>query len=444
MASALHSIWRTLVGREAPTPEPRRPDTITDAPAPAIKTVEIAPNDPILPFFQNAAGAVEIGKLGLDSPTVTALRESGVQVSVPLVSQGELMGMLNLGPRLSGQEYSTDDKRLLDDLATQAAPAVRVAQLARQQQGEARERERMEQELRVASVIQQTLLPRKTPELEGWDMRAFYKPAREVGGGFYDFFDLPDGRLGLVVGDVTDKGVPAALVMATTRAVLRSAAERLIWPGDVLQRTNELLHPDIPPKMFVTCLYAILDPTNGQLHYANAGHDVPYRRCSDRVDELRATGMPLGLMPGMNYEQKEVQLMPGESVLLYSDGLVEAHNPEREMFGFPRLKNLMAGHAGGAPLIDYLLDHLSGFTGAGWEQEDDVTLVMLQRTGPEGGEHANPGASPKYQEREGAGRLGKSSSNSSCRANQETSAPRWTGLQTQCRTKASPRDASSG
>ena len=213
-------------------------------------------------------------------------------------------------------------------------------------------------------------------------MRAYYQPAREVGGDFYDFLDLPDGRLGVVVGDVTDKGVPAALVMATTRAVLRGAAERLDSPGKVLERLNEMLHPDIPQKMFVTCLYAILDCEKGVMQYANAGHDLPYRRSGKGVDELRCTGMPLGLMPGMTYEEREVTLLPGESVLLYSDGLVEAHNPEYEMFGFPRLKELLGSHDGGPSVIDFLLSELSGFTGAGWEQEDDVTLVTLQRHGP--------------------------------------------------------------
>ena len=214
-------------------------------------------------------------------------------------------------------------------------------------------------------------------------MRAFYRPAREVGGDFYDFLALPSGGLGLVVGDVTDKGVPAALVMATTRAILRSTAERIASPGQVLERVNELLYPDIPPNMFVTCLYAILDPETGLLQFANAGHDLPYRRASGSVDELRATGMPLGLMPGMTYEEDSVSLLPGESVLLYSDGLVEAHNPDREMFGFPRLRELVGSHEGGASLIDFLLQELAGFTGENWEQEDDVTLVTLQRQAKE-------------------------------------------------------------
>lgn len=344
-------------------------------PAPAV---DIALNDPLLAYFQSAPGVVEIDRLSLDSPALRALKEAGVKLAVPLVSQGELIGLINLGPRLSEQEYSADDRKLLDDLATQAAPAVRVAQLVREQEIEARQRERLEQELRVARLIQQTLLPKAVPNLPGWEVSAYYQPARAVGGDFYDFLYFPDGRVGLVVGDVTDKGVPAALVMATTRTLLRGAAERLVAPGKVLQRVNELLHVDIPPKMFVTCLYAVLDPATGHLRYANAGHDVPYRRTADGVVELRATGMPLGLMPGMEYEEKEAILVPGESVLFYSDGLVEAHSPTGDMFGFPYLRELMAGHPGGATLVTYLLDQLANFTSAGWEQEDDVTMVTLE------------------------------------------------------------------
>jgi len=169
------------------------------------------------------------------------------------------------------------------------------------------------------------------------------------------------------------------LVMATTRSILRSSAEQCNTPGEVLERANDLLYPDIPEKMFVTCLYAILDPVTGRMEYANAGHDLPYRHKVEDVDELRAKGMPLGLMPGMQYEQKEVSLAPGECVLFYSDGLVEAHNHQGDMFGFPRLKALVREHPGGREMIDFLLGQLGDFTGAGWEQEDDVTLLVLKR-----------------------------------------------------------------
>jgi serine phosphatase RsbU (regulator of sigma subunit)/anti-sigma regulatory factor (Ser/Thr protein kinase) len=344
--------------------------------------VDIAPNDPIVAYFLSSPGVVEIDKLEMDSPALAALKAAGVKIAVPLVGQGDLVGLLSLGPRLSEQDYSTDDRHLLSNLATQAAPAVRVAQLVQQQQAEARERERIEQELRVARLIQQTLLPKEIPAIEGWQLAAYYQPARAVGGDFYDFIPFEDGKLGLVIGDVTDKGVPAALVMATTRSILRGAAKQSSSPGEILEQTNDLLCPDIPPKMFVTCLYALLDPATGRLRYANAGHDLPYRRHGNQVEELRAIGMPLGLMPGMSYEEKEITLEPGERVLFYSDGLVEAHNSQREMFSFPHLRELLAEPTGSdTTLIDFLLGELHRFTGEGWEQEDDVTLVTLEWAG---------------------------------------------------------------
>jgi anti-sigma regulatory factor (Ser/Thr protein kinase) len=144
---------------------------------------------------------------------------------------------------------------------------------------------------------------------------------------------------------------------------------------------NDLLHPDIPPNMFVTCLYAVLDTRSGHLYFANAGHNLPYLRTASGVREIRATGMPLGLMPGMTYEEQRVALGHGECVLFHSDGLVEAHNAQREMFGFPKLMGLVASHPGGEGLIDHLLAELSSFAGADHEQEDDITLVTLQRAG---------------------------------------------------------------
>jgi serine phosphatase RsbU (regulator of sigma subunit) len=303
-----------------------------------------------------------------------------VLVSLPLASQGELTGLLILGPHLKGEEYTHEERTMLGTLVPQVAPALRVAQLVQEQQVEVRERERIEQELRTAQDIQHAFLPKDVPALPGWQLVPYYQPAREVGGDFYDFLLFEDGRLGIVIGDVTDKGIPAALVMTATRTMLRTAAQEKASPCEVLARVNDLLYAEIPSRMFVTCFYAILDPSNGRMRYANAGHDLPYRRHQGGVSELWATGMPLGMMPGTGYEEHEITLAPAESLLFYSDGLVEAHNSRREMFGFPRLKTVLQEQGDGVPLIDLLLDELKRFTGEAWEQEDDVTLVTLQRT----------------------------------------------------------------
>lgn len=373
--------WRRLLGprggggRTVEAAPPQLP-----APAGTDLDLDLSPNDPLIAFCQQAAGAVDVESLELDSPALRQLKSSGTKLVVPLITQGELIGLLALGPRLSERDYSRDDRQLLDTLAGYAAPAVRVGQLVRQQEAELVTRERIEQELRVAQLIQQQFLPKRLPDLPSWQVAAFYRPARTVGGDFYDFIDLPDGRVFIVVGDVTDKGVPAALVMASTHAILRASASRLVSPGAVLQRVNEVLYDDIPAHMFVTCLAVVLNPATGELVFANAGHDLPYVRTANGVTELRARGMPLGLMPDMSYEENTAVLAPGDSLLLHSDGLAEAHAPDREMFGFPRLMKLVEANPGGAELIDIILAEHARFIGPGAEQEDDITMVTLQRS----------------------------------------------------------------
>jgi serine phosphatase RsbU (regulator of sigma subunit) len=342
--------------------------------------IKVAGNDSLIAYMLSHPGAAEIDRLQLDSPLLQDLKARAVEIALPLASQGELIGLLALGLRLNGEEYTREDRTLLNTLATQVAPALRVAQMVQEQQEQVRERERIEQELRTAQAIQHAFLPKDVPALPGWQLVPYYQPAREVGGDFYDFLPFENGRLGLVIGDVTGKGIPAALVMTATRTMIRTAAQGTLSPGEVFARVNDLLYAETPSSMFVTCFYAVLDPRSGWLHYANAGHDCPYRRYNGGVSELRATGMPLGMMPGTRYDDHEITLAPGESVLFYSDGLVEAHNPRREMFGLPRLKMLLEEHASGASLNDFLLSELERFTGQGWEQEDDVTLVALHRT----------------------------------------------------------------
>jgi GAF domain-containing protein len=183
MSERSRGLWRILA-RSGGTEQPAEADSAAFA---------IAPYDPLVAYLLSARGVVDVDRLELDSPALRALKQAGFKLTVPLVAQGELIGMLNLGPRLSEQEYSVDDRSLLGNLAIQAAPALRVAQLVRQQQEEARQRERMQQELHIARLIQQTLLPRELPSLPGWQVAAYYRPAREVSGDFYDFMQLPDG-----------------------------------------------------------------------------------------------------------------------------------------------------------------------------------------------------------------------------------------------------------
>ena len=295
---------------------------------------------------------------------------------------GELMGVAPTGSEVTYKAMAIH-RIVGGKIVEEWAEGSNISAVMEQRLAQERiERERIEQELRVARRIQQASLPKETPTLAGWQISPFYQPAREVGGDFYDFFELEDGRVGVVVGDATGKGIPAALMAEATSNMLRAVAQALdsTSPGKVLERVNETLLARIPPNMFVTCFYAILEPKSGSLTYANAGHDLPYLHRNGEAEELRARGMPLGLMPGRGYEEKKTILEAGERALFYSDGLVEAHDPKGEMFGFPRLRALIAEHGEERSLGDLLLEELYSFVGEGWEQEDDITLLTLRRS----------------------------------------------------------------
>jgi serine phosphatase RsbU (regulator of sigma subunit) len=350
-------------------------------------------DDPVLALILADRERVICPK-GCDQHELVALGKAldmAEYVAFPLgVEPQPSTGLLIAGNTANSAAYRTqiqaDSESVvgLANLVSQVATAIRMRReiQAREERlkQQAHARERIEQELHVARRIQQASLPEAVPALEGWEIYPSYLPAREVGGDFFDFLELEDGRLGLVVGDATGKGVPAALVMSTTCGMIRAVTQASDYsPGEVLQRVNEALATRIPANMFVTCFYGVLDPGTGSFAYANAGHDLPYVRRGGYAEELMARGMPLGLMPGMSYEEKEIILREGDRALFYSDGLVEAHNPEGAMFGFPRLQSLVAEHAEGEPLVDFLMEKLYSFTGKRWEQEDDITLVTLHR-----------------------------------------------------------------
>ena len=295
--------------------------------------------------------------------------------------RGEFAGIAPTGIQLETTGITIDrivDGKIVEEWSESGGMHEMTQHLLEQ---ELRERERVEQELEVARRIQEALLPKELPRLHGWRITPHYQPAREVGGDFYDFLPLRDDRLGLVIGDVSGKGVAAALVMANTQSVLRAVSRRDPTPGQLLAEANEVLSAYIPPHMFVTCFYGILDPESGRLQYANAGHNLPYWRHQGSAHELWATGMPLGLMPGMSYEEKEALLVPGDTILFYTDGFVEAHNSKRKMFGSPRLLSLMNEYTSNLTnLTEHVLNALARFTGEAPEQEDDITLVTLERS----------------------------------------------------------------
>jgi serine phosphatase RsbU (regulator of sigma subunit) len=345
---------------------------------PSLIQAWIKPDDPIVPFFLANPNILEIRHFNLASPTVTALKQANVSISIPLIGQGQFVGLINLGNRLGGQDYSIDDTYLLTILANQAAPALRVAQLVCQQQQELVERERVEYEMNVARMIQQNFLPKQLPDLADWQVAAFYQPARAVGGDFYDFHHYPDGRMGFIIGDVSGHGIPAALMMVNIRSTLRDAARKYDSPGTILKHANNHICQEMPQSMFATCLYAILDPAGGEIVFANAGHNLPMRWANNQIEELWSAGYPLGIMENVEYEECYATIHPQECLLLFSDGIVEARNSDREMFGEERIKEVIARNTGDArAIIDELLKTMTLHLGEDAEQEDDVTIVSL-------------------------------------------------------------------
>jgi len=304
----------------------------------------------------------------------------------PLKTEKGVLGVILLA---SGdhRHFTAGDLKLVNAIAMQTAPAIEIAYLHQLEL----EKTRLEHDLQMARQVQSALLPHKMPQITGWRVKTHWQPAREVSGDFYEFIHFSDQYLGLAIADVTGKGMPAALVMANTRSVLRAVAaashrRRQRSPGKLLKRMNNILCEDMPRYMFVTCLLVILDTQSGEITFANAGHNLPYLRTRDQAIELKVTGMPLGLFSDIDYEEQKAILTPGDSLLMYSDGLTEAHNPDDDLFGYKRLQMLMEPQyhgltLRGEALIKYLLEQLAAFTGPGWEQEDDVTFVVLDRDG---------------------------------------------------------------
>ncbi len=240
----------------------------------------------------------------------------------------------------------------------------------------------LQNELNVASTMQQSILPTRFPKSDKVDVYGSMKPARSVGGDFFDVITLDAGKIGIAIADVSDKGVPAALFMMSSRTLLKASAIGLEAPGDVLREVNDLLSEDNETAMFVTLFYAVFDPDSGRLTYANGGHNAPVLvDAAGNATELPLTGgITLGLVQGLDYEQDSVVLEPGESVVLYTDGVTEAMNVEQEEFGMARLKQLFAGNppADARTANERIFEAVHEFAGDA-SQSDDITCMTLCR-----------------------------------------------------------------
>ncbi len=297
---------------------------------------------------------------------------------VPLQLKASILGVIYVDNRLQSGVFAQADLDLLTAIAASAATAIENARLYQV----AVEKGRMERELQVAHDLQASLLPRSTPRIAGWEVASLWLPARQVGGDFYDFL-TSDRRLGLVIGDVCDKGMPAALFMALSRTVLRASLSHVASPALGMRKANRLICADATEGMFLTLFYGQINTTSGEMLYINAGHNPPlvYQRDQDQVTELPHRGMALGIELSLHFAPHAVPLAPGDVVLLYTDGVTDAASASGEQFATQRLREvLLANRLGTAGAITAALQRSLHDFIAATPQFDDITLVVVKRT----------------------------------------------------------------
>ncbi|MBN1304065.1 MAG: GAF domain-containing protein [Anaerolineales bacterium] len=304
--------------------------------------------------------------------------EASLLFSVPLSIKGDLYGVMLVQEACGGRRFRNRRLEIVTGIAQQAALAIQNDRL----QAEKVIRERLEYEVLMARQIQETFIPDHLPVIRGWELAARWRPARQVGGDFYDVIELPEQKLGLFIADVADKGMPAALFMALTRTLVRAAVLQNDSPAKALQQVNDLLMPDTEQGMFVTAVYAVLDLKSGEVVYANAGHNPPlWVKCgTGEFKRLTRTGMALGAMAGVSLDDCRIQLAPDECLLLYTDGLTEAFAPSGDMFGedglFKTINSLTAFEV--EDMLRYIEDQIDDFMGA-LPPSDDLTMLAVRR-----------------------------------------------------------------
>jgi sigma-B regulation protein RsbU (phosphoserine phosphatase) len=301
-------------------------------------------------------------------------------LGVAIEIEGSPRGFLAMGDKESRRgvgPFPPGDRRTLALFANQAAIALENARLHRQ----ALEKERLERELDLAAEIQRQILPMGLPSVPGFELIGWNRPARQVGGDYYDLRLIGEDRLSLVIGDVSGKGMPAALMVSTLHSALRLLQGRSGLAPAFLEDLNGHILESGAAKKFITLLVAELEPLSGRLTYLNAGHNPGLiLRRGGGIEELRASGVPLGLLPGVRYESRATHVGPGDLLCIYTDGITEAESPADEEFGLPRLTACLAEHRE-RPLSDLVaaIDAATSRFAAGLPQRDDQTVVLLRR-----------------------------------------------------------------
>jgi serine phosphatase RsbU (regulator of sigma subunit) len=303
--------------------------------------------------------------------------ESCAFLCVPLKTEQRVLGaILLLGvPPIA---YTAHDLKLLNTVALQAGPAIEMARLYQI----AVVKGRMERELQLAYQVQASLIPQELPQLARWEFAGRWLPARELSGDYYDVIHEPDGHLGLVIGDVADKGMPSALFMVFVRSAVRSAVDQGHTPAETIARANRLVAQESTNGLFVTLVYARLEPAAGWLAYVNAGHNPPlhYRAAIGELTEMAGSGIPLGILAEMPYAERQTQLQPGDFVVFYTDGVTEAMNAANEEFGMARLRQaiLAASDRSAEELTAAIQAAVQDFARS-TPPFDDLTLMVVRR-----------------------------------------------------------------
>jgi sigma-B regulation protein RsbU (phosphoserine phosphatase) len=290
--------------------------------------------------------------------------------------KGRAIGVLRIYTA-EEQEFSPLQINLLRAIAAQAAAAIENARLI----AESIESERLERQVRMAAEVQQRMLPQHPPRLKGLELSAIYVPNFELGGDFYDFIELPDDNVGLVIADVSGKGIPASLIMASVRASLRAQLDNLYYLYEAMGRVNRMLYRDVKVGEFVTLFYGVIDARNRRLTYCNAGHPPPLVLRGGKTIELQSDNMILGPNPDELFQQSMFELESGDVLLMYTDGLADAMNFEGEIFGRDRIRQaLIASSSGNADgIAQGVLWHMRRFAGL-TKRTDDITMVVARVT----------------------------------------------------------------
>jgi len=296
-------------------------------------------------------------------------------LSVPLVCKGALIGVLNLYNKKDGS-FTTEDQRLLAIIASQSAQVIENARLYEQEE----QLRQYEQELEMARSIQDNILPKSGPKVSGFEIAGRSYAAKEVGGDYFDFLELGEGKIGLALGDVSGKGVPAALLMSNLQATLRNQAISSTTVSQSVINANHFLFLNTDSNKFATLFFGVLDSTNGKFIFVNAGHNFPYLvRANDDYLTLEKGGIVLGMLPDFPCEEGEVELKKGDLLLIFSDGVTEAENLLEDQYGETRLLEYIKKirPLSAEQMIDSLYQEVTGFAGQK-TQDDDITIVIIK------------------------------------------------------------------